>query len=317
MRHFRCLLWQRAWGFIVDTQGRIAYSPTPKSGVLVASPQRKGEDTLNLEELHTMGMRLEQWLRMRVHPIAVKLIENDRDIPRGTLLPSRDLGKRLNLCQAFSMAQRNGESIAMFKQDHWCFEPVIGLGIAERIPEFLSGYHRYPDSVRDQRAGAEWCRNMPHLEYGVYAGVVVAPLHNCAFMPDVIVMHVNGMMTSQLLIVKNWIDGKDILCQLSGHAGCVYAIVPAIQKHNCHVAIPCRGDRQVAMAQDDEVFFSLVPEMLPDFLAGIDVLEQNNWGIPMRHFLKEEVEMRPKYVEMARLLGMKVSKSVDKKGPGP
>lgn len=157
---------------------------------------------------------------------------------------------------------------------------------------------------------------MPHLEYGVYTGVAVAPLHHCAFMPDVIVMHVNGMMASQLLIVKNWIDGKDILCQLSGHAGCVYAVVPAIQKHSCHIAIPCRGDRQVAMAQDDEVFFSLVPEMLPDFLAGIDVLEKNNWGIPMRHFLKEEVEMRPKYVEMAGLLGMEVPTSVDKKSPG-
>jgi hypothetical protein len=71
----------------------------------------------------------------------------------------------------------------------------------------------------------------------------------------------------------------------------------------------------VAMAQDDELFFSLVPEMLPDFLAGIDVLERNNWGIPMKHFLKEEVEMRPKYMEMAELLGMNVSKSVDKKGP--
>jgi uncharacterized protein (DUF169 family) len=128
-------------------------------------------------------------------------------------------------------------------------------------------------------------------------------------MPDVIVMHINGMMTSQLLIVKNWIDGKDILCQLSGHAACVYAIVPAFQKQDCYVAIPCRGDRQVAMAQDDEIFFSLVPEMLPNFIAGIDMLEQNNWGIPMRHLLKEEVEMRPKYIEMAELLGMEVSQS--------
>jgi uncharacterized protein (DUF169 family) len=70
------------------------------------------------------------------------------------------------------------------------------------------------------------------------------------------------------------------------------------------VAIPCRGDRQVAMAQDDEIFFSLVPEILPDIIKGIDILEKNDWGIPMKHFLKEEVEMRPKYIEMAELLGM-------------
>lgn len=143
---------------------------------------------MNLEDLHEMGKRVEQWLRMRVHPIAVKLLEDGQNLPEGTVIPSRDMGKRLNLCQAFSMAQRNGLCIAMFKRD-------------------------------------------------------------------------------------------------------------------CNLAVPCRGDRQVAMAQDDEIFFSLVPEMLPDFIAGIAWLEQNQWGIPMKHFLKEEVEMRPKYQEIGKLLG--------------
>jgi len=267
---------------------------------------------VNVEDLHTMGQKVEQWLRMRVHPIAVKLVEDKRGLPQDVMIPSRDLNKRLNLCQGFSMAQRDGLCVAMFKEDHWCFEPVIGLGFADCIPQFLSGYHRFPDSVRDREAGAEWCRNMPRLASGRYSGILMAPVHNCDFMPDVIVMHINGMMTSQLLIVKNWMDGKDIHCQLSGHAGCVYAIVPVMLKRNCNVAIPCRGDRQVAMAQDDEIFFSMAPEMLPDFMEGIEWLERNQWGIPMKLFLKGEVEMRPRYQEMARMLGMDVDKPVKK-----
>jgi uncharacterized protein (DUF169 family) len=134
----------------------------------------------------------------------------------------------------------------------------------------------------------------------------MSPADRCRFAPDVIIMHINGMMASQMMVVKNWMDGKDIVCQLSGHAGCVYATVPAILKRSCHIAVPCRGDRQVGMAQDDELFFSLVPEMLPDFMAGIDWLEQNNWGIPMQHFLKEQALMRPRYMDMARHLGMAV-----------
>ena len=35
---------------------------------------------MNLEELHEMGTRLERWLRMRVHPIAVKLLKNEQDV---------------------------------------------------------------------------------------------------------------------------------------------------------------------------------------------------------------------------------------------
>ena len=41
----------------------------------------------------------------------------------------------------------------MFKEDR-CFELVIGLGLAKRIPEFLDGHHRYPDSVKTLKAGA-------------------------------------------------------------------------------------------------------------------------------------------------------------------
>lgn len=261
---------------------------------------------LSIEDVNRMGRAIESWLRMRVHPIAFKLIANKDELPAGTVVPSRDLGKKLNLCQAFSMVQRDGATVGMFLSDHWCFEPVIGLGFAERIPKFLSGYHRYPDSVRDMEAAANWCRNMPHLECKGQTGLLMAPVHKATFIPDVIVMHINGMMASQMMIVKNWMDGGDITCQISGHAGCVYAIVPALQKQSCHLAIPCRGDRQVGMAQDDEIFFSFVPDMLPDFIAGIEVLEQNEWGIPMHHFLKEEVPMRPKYMDMARLLEMDV-----------
>lgn len=259
---------------------------------------------LTIPEVNSQGEQIERWLRMRVHPIALKFISQDEELPGDVVIPTRDIGKRINLCQGFSMVQREGLTIAMFLQDHWCFEPVIGLGFAERIPKFLSGYHRYPDSVKNLEAAAEWCQNMPYLEYGNHSGLIMSPVHKCTFMPDVIVMHINGMMVSQMMIVKNWIDGADITCQLSGHAGCVYAIVPTLKKQSCHVAIPCRGDRQVGLAQDDEIFFSLVPGMLKDFIAGIEVLEQNDWGLPMRIFIKEEVEMRPKYVEMSKLLGM-------------
>ena len=261
---------------------------------------------MRVDQVNTMGKSIEAWLRMRVHPIAFKFVRQRDEIPTDAMVPSKHLGKKVNLCQAFSMVQRQGLTVAMFLEDHWCFEPVIGFGFAPRIPKFLSGYHRYPDSVRSSDAASRWCQNMPYLPEDGRSGLIMAPVHCCSFMPDVIVMHINGMMVSQMMVVKNWMDGGDITCQLSGHAGCVYAVVPAILNHSCHVAIPCRGDRQVGLAQDDEIFFSLVPDMLPDFIAGIEVLEQNEWGLPMKHFLREEVEMRPKYMDMARHLGMDV-----------
>jgi len=264
---------------------------------------------ITLEEVHEMGAELEGWLRMRVHPIAVKLLKDEEEVPEEAIIPTRDWGHKYALCQSLARSQRNGETIAMFIGDHWCPEPVIGLGLAERIPYFLEGHHRYPDSVRDLKAGSKWCTNMPFLEYGLYKGVLSAPVNTCSFTPDVIVMHVNGMMTSQLLNVRNWIDGKDIHAQLSGHAACVYTIVPPLLNRDCQVAIPCKGDRSIALAQDDEILFSLVPEMLPHFIEGLRWLDGHGWSIPMIQRYHEEYDLKLSYKELADRLGMDTRKS--------
>ena len=262
-----------------------------------------------MEEVHELGTELERWLRMRVHPIAIKMLKGREDVPLDAVIPTRDWGHKFSLCQAFAKAQRDGITIAMFKEDMWCFEPVVGLGLAESIPYFEEGNHRYPDSVRTLEDAGEWCRNMPHLEYGMYQGIAVAPVNTCSYMPQVITMHVNGMQTSQLLIVKNWIDGRDIHAQLSGHAVCNYAVVPPLLTGECTVAIPCKGDRRLAMAQDDEIMFSLLPGMLPDFVEGARFLQEHNWGIPMLQEYKEEYDLKPAYAKLGEMLGMDLKKS--------
>jgi uncharacterized protein (DUF169 family) len=264
---------------------------------------------MELRELHEMAIELEQWLRLRLHMVALKLLKSNEDLPKETIIPTRDWGHKLSLCQTIARVQRRGETIAMFMEDHWCPEPVIGLGHGDRVPFFLEGHHRYPDSVQTIEAGAAWCRNMPHLEYGRFAGSVCSPAMDCQFVPDVIIMHVNGMMLSQLLNVRNWIDGKDLQTQLSGHAGCVYAVVPPFLNGDCQVAVPCKGDRRYAGAQDDEMLFSLVPAMLPAFIKGSRWLQDHGWSVPHVQDYKEEYDLKLIYKNLAEAVGMNTNQS--------
>jgi len=55
-------------------------------------------------------------------------------------------------------------------------------------------------------------------------------------------LRMRGHPVAVKLNVKNWIDGKDVYSQLSGHAACVYVIVPALLKRDGQIAIPCKGD---------------------------------------------------------------------------
>lgn len=264
---------------------------------------------VSLQEVNECGLELKQWLGMRVYPIAVKMLKSREEVPQGAVIPTRDWGHKYSLCQTFARSQREGLTIAMFKEDHWCFEPVLGLGLAERIPYFLEGHHRYPDSVRDLKDAAKWCQNMPHLEYGKYQGIVSAAIHTCNFMPDIVVMHVTGLQGTMLLIIKNWIDGEDIVSQLSGHAACVYCTVPSLLKHECTVAFPCKGDRRNAFAQDDEVLFTILPELLPDFIAGARWLQDHEWGLPLIEVFKEEYPLKKAYAEEGEMVGLDLKQS--------
>ena len=66
---------------------------------------------LSVPEVNRMGREIESWLRMRVHPIAFKLIYSEEEIPEGTVVLSRDIDKKVNLCQVFSMAQLLGMDV--------------------------------------------------------------------------------------------------------------------------------------------------------------------------------------------------------------
>jgi uncharacterized protein (DUF169 family) len=185
----------------------------------------------------------------------------------------------------------------------WCPEPVIGLGLAEPPQFFLDGHNRYPDGVKTLQAGANWAHDFPLFPVGQYVGIVSAPLTTASFEPDVAVIYCDSAQLLKLLLGLAYDDGRDITTVLGGHAACVYAVVPAIEKGQCQVAIPCRGDRGRAGAQDDELIFSIPKRQIKQLVQG---LRQSGTGsIPTRFSMKPEYRLSESYAEMARLMGMK------------
>jgi len=208
---------------------------------------------MDLKKMNQEAEIVYQMTRLRTYPFAVKMIKDEKEIPEGAVRPLKDLGYHLDLCQAFTRSRVDGKTMAMLKEDMWCFEPVVGFGLAEPPEEFLEGENRYPASIMDKQAARFWARNtLPRLEAGVYKGVVSAPLNTCSFEPDLFVIYCDPEQLTQLLIAQNAIDGRDLDCSLAGHAACVYTVVPVLQKKRPVVAVPCRGDRRNAMAQNND-----------------------------------------------------------------
>lgn len=256
--------------------------------------------------------RIEEHIRPMSYPLAIKLLESEKDIPEGAIRPKRDFGTCLSTCQCFSLSRKFGTTIAQLKEDMWCPEPVIGFGLAEPPQYFLEGNNRYPDGVETLEAGANWAREFPRFEVSKYIGVVSAPLKTSNFEPDLAVIYCNSAQLLRLLLGIAYKDGRDITTRLGGHAACVYAVVPAMEKNECQASVPCRGDRGYAGAQDDEMIFSIPKEKLEDLVLG---LEQDGTGaIPTRFSMTPEYRLSVPYAKIARLMGMKKGDGSEIKG---
>ena len=256
--------------------------------------------------------RIEEQLRLSSHPLAVKMLKSEEEIPPEAKRPTVDYGKCLATCQCFALSRKYGETVAQLFEDNWCPEPVIGFGLAETPQFFLEGHNRYPGGVASLEAGSIWAREFPRLEAGEYIGLVSAPLRTASFEPDVAVIYCNSAQLLRLLLGIAYDDGRDINTVLGGHSACVYAVVPTLLKNECQVAVPCRGDRGRAGAQDDEMIFSVPRDQIGRLAFG---LEQGGTGsLPTGFSMVPEYELSEGYAEMARQMGMKKADGSEIKG---
>lgn len=257
--------------------------------------------------LHSYAEEIETRLCLKTFPIAVKLLEREEDIPGDAQRPVRDLGHHMATCQAFSLARHDGQKFALLKEDMWCFESVLGLGLAELPEEFLEGHNCYPGSSRTLESGAIWAREeFPHLEYGRYIGVTCAPFRSTSFDPDLVVIYCDSAQLMQLVLSMVGSDGRDIRCKLSGRGACVYEIVPTLQGNKCHLTVPCPGDRYVAMAQDNEMAFSVPRHKIEDLVMGLRHIDDQNIGFQRKIKLAPEYELAESYVTIGKKIGMDV-----------
>lgn len=105
---------------------------------------------MGFEIFQRYGEELEERIRLQTFPLAIKLLEKEADIPKGSERPLlRDFGYNILFCQGYAMSRKEGKTIAMFKEDMWCFEPVVGYGWADPPQYFLEGYNRFPRDVKD------------------------------------------------------------------------------------------------------------------------------------------------------------------------
>jgi len=228
------------------------------SGAAISAPQPatksvpKEENRMPvLSEFNKYGEELEKALILRTSPVAVKMLEKEGDIPKEAIRPKRDRGQHIAQCQAFALSRREGTTVAMLKDDHWCPTAMMAYGMVDR-----------PDSV------TKWTHPYESFEQGKYIGIVTAPLKKATFVPDVVLVYLNPAQLRSLLLSMK----VDDVPQVSGRffpPSCGHSIVSPMKSGQYFVVIPDPGEYQRALTQEEEMIFSVPQDKMTGLMAGL------------------------------------------------
>jgi uncharacterized protein (DUF169 family) len=257
----------------------------------------------DLKVYREYGEELERRLRLKTFPLALKLLRKEKDIPQGAIRPLKDLGCHISLCQTFQMSRREGKTVAMLKEDNWCFEPVVGFGLGEPPEYFMQGHNRYPRDVATLEAGKHYAEEFPRLEVGQYIGIVSAPLRSTDFEPELVMIYCDSSQLCLLMLGREYKEGYNLKCALSSHAACVYGVVPSVLSGEYQVAVPCRGDHYRAMAGDEEMIFTVPQGKLQDLMIGLRHVESTGSKLPQGYAFRPEYPLHDSYKKIAQMMG--------------
>ncbi len=235
-----------------------------------------------LKDFNRCGEELERLMLLRTSPIAVKMLKTEGDIPQGSIRPYRDRGIHIAQCQTFAMSRRQKETIAMLKEDNWCFAALIAYGLVDKPkdPE-LQLFVDFPTFERDK-----------------YIGIVSAPLGTANFAPDVVIIYSNPAQLRNMLLPFHFGGEEGLVDYHFFPPACAYQIIPVMSTGHLMVTLPDPGDYHRALAAEDEIILSVPVDKLIRLLDGIKEVEKGDFAYNKASMYMQADFPQPEFYQM-------------------
>jgi uncharacterized protein (DUF169 family) len=242
---------------------------------------------LVVSDFNKYGEELEKLLILRTSPIAVKMLEKEEDIPQKAIQPKRDRKYHIAQCQAFSLSRREGTTVAMLKEDHWCPTALMTYGLVKR-----------PESIE------KWSHPYECFEYGKYIGIVTAPLQKASFIPDVVIIYAKPAQLRALLLSMK----VENVPSVSGHffpPSCSYAVVNPMNTGRYWVVMPDPGEYQRALTDEGDMIFSAPANRMQELMEGLKANEHAIFAYREHSmFMQPDFERPDFYKELFKSWGL-------------
>jgi len=260
--------------------------------------------TTDIGTINALARQLKDTLGLRTRPIAVKFYESEADIPADAIFPKRDIGKKAAFCQATTLARMKGKTVAMGKDDHWCWNPMVSFGtvkaeVGEPAGDLIVSVLGIAD---EEKARAFW-NGFPKLPFGKFPYVVVAPLESATFEPDVVMVYSDTHQVVWEIGAIRFMTGDYVRSQFDSIDSCIHAIIEPMQNGEYKITFPDPGDRARALAREDEVILSMPGARFPEFVEGVLKTEFMYSNLQREIGIEFENEVPPFYHELFKIWG--------------
>ena len=257
------------------------------AGAATLKDSHAEERTTPLMEFSSYGEELEKRLILRTSPVAVKMLEKESDIPEGAIRPLKDRGYHIAQCQAFALSRREGTTLAMLKEDHWCPAAPLAYGNvknADDTPQVGESYDRFP--------------------YGKYVGIVTAPLKTANFLPDVVITWSNNAQLRALILSMDRTESHGIKSRLLPPS-CSYAVVSPMKDGNYWMVLPDPGEYERGLGTEDEMMFAVPGAKMKTLIEGLKKNENGYFAYRNHHpFMQPDFPRPDFYKEMFKSWGI-------------
>ena len=252
--------------------------------------------------LSDIDKTMSTYIRPQTYPVAVKMLKDEKEIPKDAQRPLKDFGHPVTLCQALALCRTEEVTVVLDRNSQSCPIALVGLGFV-KPEEYLSGNYMVVPINLSPEARKKAAASMPRFKFGQFNAVVLAPIQTASFDPDVIIFYGNGTQVMRMIQGAVFASGEPLTSMSVGSGGCLLAVVAPVLEGACKYSIPGNGARRVGLVADELVEFAMPKNRFEEVMKGLELSHEGKQNYPISTgYLQLDYKMPPFYEELRKVL---------------
>jgi len=219
-----------------------------------------------MKALKEIYKSLNQYLKLRTHPVAIKLFESREDAPKGYFI-----NKNANICQLVAKARYHHLISCIAREQHVCVLGSSCLGFVKTPERLKSGKLNVKTYAKTLEAAHRFQANVAKLgdHTRKYDAAMIAPMDISPREPQIIVIYCTPAQAVRLIHAYAYQDGRATEIKTVAEAALCSAIANVMLGKDFVIDLPCAGARRYGFVQEDELVVAFNYNIMEELLIGL------------------------------------------------